>query len=45
MTYQQIAEHLQISVKTVEKKMTLSLKFLRSEMTKAMVLLLAAQVL
>lgn len=42
MTNQQIADHMQISVKTVEKKMTLSLKYLRAELLKAMVLILAA---
>ena len=41
-TNKQIAEQLQISVKTVEKKMTLSLKYLRTELLKAMALLLAA---
>lgn len=44
MTNQQIADHMQISIKTVEKKMTLSLKFLRSELTKAMLVILASQI-
>jgi len=44
MTNQQIADHMQISIKTVEKKMTLSLKYLRSELMKAMVVILASQI-
>lgn len=44
MTNQQIADHMQISIKTVEKKMTLSLKYLRSELMKAMLVILASQI-
>ncbi len=43
MTYQQIAEELQISIKTVEKKMSLSIKHLRIEILKVMSLLIIFQ--
>ena len=42
-TNQQIADHMQISVKTVEKKMTLLLKYLRTELVKALVIIVASQ--
>lgn len=44
MSCQEIAEHMDISVKTVEKKMTLSLKYLRSELIKVMAVLLATHI-
>lgn len=36
---------MQISIKTVEKKTPLSLKFIRIELMKAMVIILAGQII
>lgn len=39
LTYREIAERLQISVKTVEKKMSMSLRYLRAHAGDSIVLL------